>query len=88
MASTGWGKTQPSVAWLDEKTYLTADHQIKKNSSSYDGSEARGNDDQTNALLTSDCDELNTITLESDLTSVQPVFDDALEIRELMRKLC
>ena len=64
MTNTDRGKIQPSVAWLDEKTYLTADHQIQKNFSSYGGSEAHGNDDQTNALLTSDCDELNTITLE------------------------
>ena len=53
-----------------------------------DSGEAHGNGDKTDSLLTSDCDELENITLESDPSSPQPGFREALEFPEAVRKRC
>ncbi len=89
MANVGRHKIQPSVAWEDKNSCaaLRANHQISTNSSSYDGSKVRINDDQIDPLLALH-DELETITVELDSPSVQPGLHEAVVSEGVLRKRC
>lgn len=66
MANVTRRKIKPSVAWDEKGTCPTAD-----------GDEAHFNDDQTNKLLTLQCDELETKRAETDSSTVQPGLREA-----------
>ena len=88
MANVGSRKKQPSVLRVEKETCPAADHQIQNNFSSYHAVEVHSSDDEIDTLLTSQCDELETLTAELDSPSDQPGHEEAMLAREVLRRRC
>ena len=85
MANSSGRKIKPFVAWVDNEESLTTDHQMQKNSSLPDGSEAHWSDDQTSKQMTLSCDEPEIRTAEGEFSTAESEFQKQ---RGGLRKRC